>query len=72
MNTAAMNTGGCEGERDASMLEQYSEEVLFAGWNPEISLLHENAVRQAAQSINLITELANLDIHAFLNRLYDL
>ena len=37
MVTIVMNTDECEFERDAPMLEEYGDEVMCAGWNPQLS-----------------------------------
>jgi hypothetical protein len=44
MTAILLNIDGCEIEHEALMPQEYSEEVMCAGWNPELALMNESAV----------------------------
>ena len=66
MNTIVMNTGN-----EASMLEQYGEEVMCAGWNPQLTLMGDSAFTQTNKHANLPADLASVDVDAFLKKMYE-
>ena len=67
-----MNMIGCgDIDHEALMIQQYGEEVLFAGWNPQLTLLGESPVAQINKHVNLLAEFASMDADAFLKKLYE-
>lgn len=62
---------GCEIEREAPVNEEYGDEVLCAGWNPQLTLAAENSVSQIDRHDNLPANLANTDIDSFLKKMYE-
>ena len=66
-----MNMSGCNIEHDALMTEQYGEEVMFAGWNPQLTLLGEDSLARINRHVNLIADWASMDADAFLKRMYE-
>ncbi len=71
MDSSVMNTDGCDIAHEALMLEEYGEEVMFAGWNPQLNLLGDSPVAQINKQGNLLTDLANMDVDSFRERLYE-
>lgn len=62
--TIVMNMSGYEIEREA--VEQYGDEVMCAGWNPQLALVGEHAnVKKTMPD-----DLAIADVGEFLNRMY--
>lgn len=66
-----MNMSGCNIEHDALMTEQYGEEVMFAGWNPQLTLLGEDSLARINRHVNLIADWVSMDADAFLKRMYE-
>jgi uncharacterized protein with ACT and thioredoxin-like domain len=62
---------GSEIELEAPVSEEYGEEVMCAGWNPQITLVAESPVAQANKHVNLPGDLANVDVDTFLKRMYE-
>lgn len=52
MATIAMKKDGCDTEHDALMLEEYGDEVLCAGWNPQLALVGAGSIEQIADHAN--------------------
>ncbi len=71
MDSVVMDMNGCNIEHEALVVEEYGEEVMFAGWNPQLTLLGESPVAQINRHVNLLTDLANMDIDAFLKKIYE-
>jgi hypothetical protein len=71
MNTMVMNMDECNIEREAPMNEEYSEEVMCAGWNPQLALVAESPVARINKHVTLPDDLAYVDIDAFLKRMYE-
>lgn len=65
MGVLAMNMSGYEVERDDVAESRYGDEVLCAGWVPELAL-HQPRAEHAAMP----AELATVDIEAFLRKMY--
>jgi len=66
--TIVMNMSGYEIEREAVAVEQYGDEVMCAGWNPQLALVGEHA--HANERGAMPESLANADVEVFLNRMY--
>lgn len=71
MDIIAMGMSGCDTEQDARMTEMYGEEVMYAGWNPQLSLVSDNPVVQSNKQISLPSDLASVDVDAFLRKMYE-
>jgi len=71
MDSVVMDMNGCNIEHEALVVEEYGEEVMFAGWNPQLTLLGESPVAQINRHVSLLTDLANMDIDAFLKKIYE-
>jgi hypothetical protein len=44
MTAIVRNIDGCDIEHETLMLQEYSEEVMCTGWNPELALATESPV----------------------------
>ncbi len=68
----SMNMNGQEVDGDASLEEGYSEEVMYAGWNPDISLLlcQQQSRVLAEEQMSLSPDLALEDAGLFLQKMY--
>lgn len=71
MDTIAMNMNGSSVEHEALWVEEYGEEVMCAGWNPQLSLLKESPFARTNKHAALPADLATLDIEAFLKKMYE-
>lgn len=71
MATIVMNMNGCDVEHEVVVNEEYDEEVMCAGWNPQLALVAEDPAVQVNRHVNLPGELANVDIDTFLKRMYE-
>lgn len=61
----------CNIEQEVPIIEQYGEEILCAGWNPQLSLMAECAVAELNKHVNLLSDLGGMDADAFLKKLYE-
>ena len=52
MTTIVKNIDGCDIEHEALMLQEYGEEVMCAGWNPQLALAIESSVAQTSKFAN--------------------
>lgn len=68
--TIVMNMSGYEIERPNEALEEYGEDVLCSGWNPQLALISESATNQTGKHLNFPAELAEVDIEQFLHTMY--
>lgn len=71
MDTLVNGLDGCDIEHAALVVEEYGDEVLCAGWNPQLTLLGESPVAQINKHINLLADLAVIDVDAFLKKVYE-
>lgn len=53
-------------ERDSSVIVEYGDEVLYAGWNPELALREKVASEHVTMPLSLIP----VDVAVFLKRMY--
>ena len=70
MDAIAMNMNGCNIGHEAPTIEEYGEEIMCAGWNPQLALAGESPVAQINKHVNLLADLANVDVDAFLKKIY--
>lgn len=61
-----MDMSSYEIDRSAAMEEPYGAEVLCAGWNPALALMHA----EAEKTTGLPPDLAAADAEAFLRTMY--
>ncbi|OIQ99535.1 hypothetical protein GALL_184720 [mine drainage metagenome] len=52
MASIVMNADVCDSERDALMLKEYGEEVMSAGWNPQLALVDASSIEQIGEHAN--------------------
>jgi hypothetical protein len=65
-----MNMSGYEIEREIVAVEEYGDEVMCAGWNPQLELASDLPVMAVDKHAAFSRELANMDIDAFLQKMY--
>lgn len=70
MNTVVVKMNGCDIEYAASMIERYGEEIMNAGWNPQLALMGTSPLAQSTHA-NLLSDFAGMDIDAFVKKLYE-
>lgn len=66
-----MNMSGYEIEREVVAVEEYGEEVMCAGWNPQLELVGDCPVAKMDKHAVFARELANMDIDVFLQKMYE-
>ncbi len=62
---------GCVIEHEALEIEKYGEEILFAGWNPQLALARENPLVRTGKHIRPPADLLDKDIDAWLKKMYE-
>ncbi len=70
MDTVATSTNEGSALNEASIVEQYDEEVLCAGWIPQLSLILEIGGRLDGHVDLLPTQMLT-DFEAFLKTIYE-
>lgn len=71
MSTLVMDMIGSDIEHAVPAVEEYGDEVMCAGWNPQLTLAGENPVAQVNRHVNLTADLASVDVDAFLKKMYE-
>ena len=66
--TIVMNMSGYEIERETIAVEQYGDEVLCAGWSPQLAQVGEHAQTKVREAMP--ASLASVDADEFLSRMY--
>jgi len=69
MSITTMSMSDYKIERNDSMEENYSEEVLCAGWNPAIAL-QQHAYFEQNRTSAIPLELVAVDAEQFLQKMY--
>lgn len=64
-----MNMSSYEIECD-SIEEKYSEEVMYAGWNPAVALVCQQQITPPNRQVIMPPDLATLDAESFLQKMY--
>ena len=65
-----MNMSSYEIEDDSTEAE-YGEEVMYAGWNPAVTLVcQQQMVAQSNRHASMPAELATVDVESFLQKMY--
>lgn len=65
-----MNMSGYEIERDVVVVEDYGDEVMSAGWNPEVAMVADRLAEVTQNRAAFPGELANVDVDSFLQKMY--
>lgn len=63
-------TKGCTIEQEA-LEEEYDDEILCAGWNPQLDLASASPVARNDRHVNLPADLVNVNIDEFLKKMYE-
>ena len=66
-----MNMSGYEIEREIVVIEEYDDEVMNAGWNPQLVLASERPSTAGDRHMALPDEVANVDVETFLKKMYE-
>jgi hypothetical protein len=66
--TIVMNMGSYEIERAEAVAEHYGDEVMYAGWNPQLAQSEVAHIAPAHPAFP--PSLAEADIEAFLHKMY--
>ena len=62
---------GCVIEKDTPDDEEYGDEVLCAGWNPQLAQASETPVARIDRHIDLPADLVDMDVETFLKKMYE-
>lgn len=65
-----MNMSGYEVERETVVAEEYGDEVMCAGWNPQLALVGERPVAAMDKHAGFPDALACVNVDAFLQKMY--
>jgi hypothetical protein len=65
-----MSMSGYEIERQEVAIEEYDDEVMCAGWNPQLALIGDKPVGKMDKHAAFPAELAYVDADAFLQKMY--
>ena len=69
--TIMMNMSGYEIEREEVAVEEYGDEVMYAELVPQLVLVNDSHVNEVGKRTELPAELANVDVDAFLKKMYE-
>ena len=70
MDTIAMSMNGCSIGHEVPVVEEYGDEVLCAGWNPQLTLAGEGPVAPLNRHVSLLSDFASTDADTFLKNMY--
>ena len=70
MDAFVMDMNGYSIEQDAAA-DEYGDEVMEAGWNPQLVQASQNPVAPTDRHVELPAGLVNADIDGFLKRMYE-
>lgn len=65
-----MNMSGYEVGREGVSAEEYGDEVMCAGWNPQLALIGERPVSTMDKHAGFPDALACVNVDAFLQKMY--
>lgn len=65
-----MKMSGYEIERVVEAVEEYGDEVMCAEWIPALEQVSDRHAMEVDKHVALTPELANLDVEAFLEKIY--
>jgi hypothetical protein len=69
--TVVMNMSGYEIEPEAVAAEEYGDEVMYAELIPQLVLVSDRHVIEVGKRAELPAELVNVDVDAFLKKMYE-
>jgi len=69
--TFVMNMSGYEIEREEVAVEEYGDEVMYAELIPQLVLVNDSHVTEVGTRTDLPSELADVDVDAFLKKMYE-
>ena len=61
----------CVVEQETPEVEEYGDEVMCAGWNPQLALANERPIAPGDRHIQLPADLVDVDVDAFLKKMYE-
>ena len=65
-----MNMNEYEIEREVVAVEEYGDEIMCAGWNPQLELAYNYSGIDKEKHSALASGMANVDIDIFLQKMY--
>lgn len=65
-----MNMSSYEVEREEVAVEEYGDEIMCAGWNPQLALAVESPVATVDRREPFPGGMAQVDIDSFLQKMY--
>ncbi len=66
----AMNRCGDKIGTETRALDDYGDEVLCAGWNPQLAQVGDRTIPRMDRHVDIFAELANVDVDDFLRKMY--
>jgi hypothetical protein len=71
MNTVLMHMSSLGINNEATKMEDYSDEVMFAGWYPQLAMVIELSRTVIDRQITLPAGLVSVDLDTFLQKMYE-
>lgn len=71
MTTTVMEMNECKTNQEVPAVEEYGDEVLCAGWNPQLAQTGASPVAPFNKHVNLLADMAGVDVDAFLKKMYE-
>jgi hypothetical protein len=71
MDTVEMKNNDSDIGHVTLATEEYGDEVLCSGWNPQLALVSENPPARLSKHAAFPAELANVDVDEFLKTMYE-
>jgi hypothetical protein len=69
--TILMNMSGYEIEREEVATDEYGDEVMYAEMIPQLVVVSDSHFSEMGKDAEISAELANIDVDAFLKRMYE-
>lgn len=71
MDALTMHTDTPALENAAALSEEYGDEVMFSGWNPQVAAAVKQSFLEIDRRVAIFAGLSNADIESFLQNLYE-
>ena len=71
MDISLLKLGRYGVETEAPSADEYCEEVMCAGWNPQLAMASERPVAQIDRHITLLNVLTSGNVDAFMQLMYE-
>ena len=71
MNTTKLSPSSSSIDKEVLMAEEYGDEVMLAGWNPQVAEISELMRALIAKHIAVPAALLNADAETFLLKMYE-